>query len=67
MTASHVWAWIAKFKYQNMALQNKKTANENRNIFQQIWFLRSNYNSKTISTCYDRSDALSHVELAVVS
>ena len=30
-------------------------------------FLRSNYNSKAISTCYNVSDALSHVELRVVS
>ena len=34
---------------------------KNRNIFQQIWFLRwSNYNSKPILTCYNKSDALSH-------
>ena len=50
-----------------MTLQNQIIADENGNIFQQICFLRSNYNPKAISTCHSSSDALSHIELRVVS
>ena len=45
----------------------KKHLMKNKNIFQQTWFLRSNYNSKAISTCYNKSDALSHDVVRVVS
>ena len=37
-----------------------------RDNLQQIWFFRSSYNSKAISTYYERSDALSHVELRIL-
>ena len=39
----------------------------NRDIFQQFWFLRSNYNSDAISTCCDKSDGLSRHEWRAVS
>ena len=35
---------------------------KNKNFFQQFSFARSNYNSKAISTCCDKSDGL-RVEL----
>ena len=31
---------------------------KNKNFFQQFSFARSNYNSKAISTCCDKSDGL---------
>ena len=40
---------------------------KNINIFQQLWSVRSNCKSKTTSTCYDKSDALSHDELRGIS
>ena len=40
---------------------------KNRNIFQEFWFVRSNYNSKHISTCCGKSDALPHDELRAVA
>ena len=40
---------------------------KNTNIPQQIEFLRLNYNWKSVSACYNRSDALSHADLRVVS
>ena len=40
---------------------------KNRNIFQQLWFVRSNCNSKSITTCCEKLDALSSDELRVVS
>ena len=33
---------------------------KNGNIFQQFWFVRSNYNSKAIPTCCSKSNALPH-------
>ena len=40
---------------------------ENLDIFQQLWFARSNYNSKAIFTFYGKLDPLSFGELRVVS
>ena len=39
---------------------------KNRNVFQQFWCVRTNYNPNSISTCCDKSDALSHDELRAV-
>ena len=39
---------------------------KNRNIFQQFWFLRPNYNSWAITICCYKSDGLSNEELRAV-
>ena len=39
----------------------------NRNIFQQFWWIRKNYNPKPIPTCCDKSDVLPRDELTAVS
>ena len=40
---------------------------ENIDIFQQLWFARSNYNSKAIFNFYGKLDPLSFGELRVAS
>ena len=65
MTNSNVGAWTDNFKYQILTLQNQKVADEKCKYFPTNLIFKINYNSKAISACYDRSDALSYVELRI--
>ena len=66
ITAFNVGAWINNFKYQILKLQNQKVV-KNRNIFQSCSFVRSNYNSKAISSCCGKPHPCSNDGLRAVS
>ena len=63
---------MLELEYINLSTKSRhfkiqKYLMESRIIFLQFELVRSSYNLKQISSCYDRSDALSYDELRVVS